>query len=192
MPDSVPIHGECDSRFSRVREIFEANIADGTDLGAAVAFTLDGESVIDLWGGHQDFDRTREWERDTLVNVYSTTKGMTAICAHQLVESGKLDLDAPVAEYWPEFAAGGKQALPVRYLLSHRAGLPAVLKPLPDDALYDWPVITAALAELYQARTAAHGCPLDPAAVAQILAMDIELNAQGLEVWFDKQVQSAA
>jgi len=147
MPDSVPIKGECDPRFARVREIFEQNIAEGADLGAAVAFTLDGEPVVDLWGGHLDFNRTREWERDTLVNVYSTTKGMTAICAHQLVEAGKLDLDAPVAEYWPEFAAAGKQTLPVRYLLSHQAGLPAVEKPLSDDALYDWPVMTAALAE---------------------------------------------
>jgi CubicO group peptidase (beta-lactamase class C family) len=147
MTSQPPIHGECDPRFSRVREIFEANIAEGTDLGAAVSFTVDGESVVDLWGGHQDFEHTREWERDTLVNVYSTTKGMTAICAHQLVEAGKLDLDAPVAQYWPEFAAAGKATLPVRYLLSHQAGLPAVEKPLPEEVLYDWTAMTAALAE---------------------------------------------
>jgi CubicO group peptidase (beta-lactamase class C family) len=146
MSDAVPIHGHCDPRFARVREIFEAGLASGTDLGAAVAFTLDGEPVVDLWGGYQDLDRTREWERDTLVNVYSTTKGMTAICAHQLVEAGKLDLDAPVAEYWPEFAAKGKGGVSVRDLLSHRAGLAGIREPMPPESLYDWEAMTAALA----------------------------------------------
>ena len=147
MSDDIPIHGACDDRFARVREIFANSFEEGAEIGAAVCFTLDGEPVVDLWGGHCDFERTREWQRDTLVNVYSTTKGMTAICAHQLVEQGKLDVDEPVATYWPEFAAAGKGELPVRYLLSHQAGLPAVRKPLPPDALYDWELMTAALAE---------------------------------------------
>lgn len=144
---TIPIHGDCDRRFGVVREIFEKSFSDGTEIGAAVSFTLDGQSVVDLWGGHLDPERTREWERDTLVNVYSTTKGMTAICAHQLVERGLLDLDAPVASYWPEFAAAGKETLPVRWLLSHQAGLPAIRKPLPDGALFDWHALTSALAE---------------------------------------------
>jgi CubicO group peptidase (beta-lactamase class C family) len=144
---TVPVHGYCDLRFQTVRDIFEKNLADGLDLGASVAFTLDGETVVDLWGGYLEFDRADEWERDTLVNVYSTTKGMTAICAHRLVEQGKLDLDAPVAQYWPEFAQAGKDEIPVRYLLCHKAGLPAVRKPLPEGALYDWDQMTAALAE---------------------------------------------
>ena len=104
------------------------------------------ELVVDLWGGHHDRARTRPWQRDTLVNVYSTTKGVTALCAHRLVDEGRLDLDAPVAKYWPEFAQAGKGAIPVRWLLSHRAGLPAVRKLLPNEALYDWDAMTAALA----------------------------------------------
>ena len=112
-----------------------------------MAFVLDGESVVDLWGGWCDAERSRPWGRDTLANVFSTTKGMTALCAHQLVERGQLDLDAPVARYWPEFAQAGKGDLPVRWLLSHQAGLPAVRKPLPEGALYDWQAFTGALAE---------------------------------------------
>ena len=107
---------------------------------------LDGKTVVDLWGGHYDETRTREWERDTLVNVYSVTKGMTAICAHQLIERGMLDIDAPVCEYWPEFAAAGKQAISVRWLLSHKAGLPAIRDPLPLNSLYDWNLMCSALA----------------------------------------------
>ena len=147
MEASAPVHGHCEPRFQAVRDVFEKNIKEGLDLGAAVAFTLDGEPVVDLWGGHLEFDRKDEWQRDTLVNVYSTTKGMTAICAHRLIEQGKLDVDAPVAQYWPEFARAGKQDLPVRWLLSHQAGLPALREPLPKGALYDWDVMTSALAE---------------------------------------------
>ena len=147
MTASVPVHGHCEPRFQAVRDVFEKNIREGLDLGAAVAFSLDGEPVVDLWGGHLEFDKKDEWQRDTLVNVYSTTKGMTAICAHRLIEQGKLDLDAPVALYWPEFAQAGKQDLPVRWLLSHQAGLPAVRKPLARGSLYDWQAMTSALAE---------------------------------------------
>ena len=107
---------------------------------------IDGKLVVDLWGGHSDKARTKPWTRDTLVNIYSTTKGLAAMCAHRLVDQGKLDLDAPVAKYWPEFAQAGKDKLPVRYLLSHRAGLPAVRKALPPEALYDWNTMTNALA----------------------------------------------
>jgi CubicO group peptidase (beta-lactamase class C family) len=145
-PSEPPIHGTCDPRFARVREVFERNFREADEIGAAVSVTLDGESVIDLWGGHVDKARTQPWERDTLVNVYSTTKGMTALCAHRLVERGELDLDAPVAEYWPEFAAAGKDSLPVRYLLSHQAGLPAIEAPLPTEALFDWDTMASAVA----------------------------------------------
>ena len=141
------IGGECDSGFSRVREAFAENFDNQREVGAAVAIVVDGRLVVDLWGGHRDEKRTRLWNRDTLVNVYSTTKGLMAVCAHQLVSSGKLDLDAPVARYWPEFAQAGKKDLPVRFLLSHRAGLPAISKPLPAEALFDWDVMCSALAE---------------------------------------------
>ena len=139
------VQGRCDARFERVRRVFEKSFEAG-EVGAAVAITLDGEPVVDLWGGYADAARTRPWQRDTIVNVYSTTKGVTALCAHRLVEAGKLDLDAPVARYWPEFAQAGKGRVPVRWLLSHQSGLPAVRKPLPQDALYDWPVLCEALA----------------------------------------------
>jgi len=143
----IPIQGHCDPRFAKLRSAFEQGLASGEEVGAAVSVTVDGEPVVDLWGGWKDAQKQTPWKRDTIVNVYSTTKGMAAICAHRLVEQGRLDLDAPVAEYWPEFAAAGKQDLPVRYLLSHQAGLPAVAKPLPPDTLFDWQAMTNALAE---------------------------------------------
>jgi CubicO group peptidase (beta-lactamase class C family) len=102
---------------------------------------------VDCWGGHADAARARPWTADTIVSVASTTKGMVALCAHMLAERGKLDLDAPVARYWPEFARAGKQDIPVRWLLSHRAGLPAIRRDLPAEALFDWTAMTAALAE---------------------------------------------
>ena len=143
---AVKIEGTCDPRFSRVREVFADSFAHGIEVGAAVAATLDGKPIIDLWGGYADKAKTRPWTRDTLVNVYSTTKGLAAICAHRLVDQGKLDLDAPVAKYWPEFAQAGKDKIPVNFLLSHRAGLPAVRKQLPMDAYFNWNVMCSALA----------------------------------------------
>jgi CubicO group peptidase (beta-lactamase class C family) len=142
----VEIQGHCDPRFERVREAFAENFRERDEVGASVAIFLDGECVVDLWGGFADQKRTRPWTEDTLANVYSTTKGMTALCAMRLVERGELDLDRPVADYWPEFAASGKESLPVRWLLSHRAGLPAVGPLLPPEALFDWEAMTAALA----------------------------------------------
>ncbi|AZM56767.1 esterase [Streptomyces sp. WAC 01529] len=143
---SVRVHGTCAPGFERVREEFERNFTERGDLGAAVAATVDGVFVVDLWGGAADRSCGRPWERDTLVNVYSTTKGMTALCAHLLVERGELDLDAPVARYWPKFAAAGKADIPVRWLLSHRGGLIAPREPMGRDAVYDWERVTDALA----------------------------------------------
>jgi CubicO group peptidase (beta-lactamase class C family) len=140
------IHGSCDARFERVRRVFEEGFRARDEVGAGVAAWVDGRCVVELWGGFADQARTRRWQRDTLVNVYSTTKGMTALCAHRLIDQGRLDLDAPVAAYWPEFAAAGKGAIPVRWLLSHRAGLAAVRAPLPGEALYDWDAMCSALA----------------------------------------------
>jgi len=139
------VQGDCPARFNRVRDAFERNFADG-EVGGALAVTLDGQLVVDLWGGYADAARTRPWERDTIVNVYSTTKGMTAICANRLIEAGRLDLDAPVATYWPEFARAGKKTLPVRYLLTHQAGLAAISTPVPSHKRYDWDFMTSALA----------------------------------------------
>src|SRR5258708_30630930 len=125
----------CDPKFSRVKDAFAENFELRGEVGASAAVTLDGKSVVDLWAGHADKAKTRPWTRDQLVNVYSTTKGITAICAHRLADQGKLDFDAPVAKYWPEFAQAGKEKIPVNFLLSHRAGLPAVRTTLHDNAL---------------------------------------------------------
>lgn len=141
------VDGYCDARFDRVRDVFEENFDRRGDVGAAVAVTIDGKPVVDLWGGYADNARARPWTRDTIVNVYSATKGVTATCLNRLVDQSRVDLDAPVARYWPEFAQTGKERIPVRWLLSHRAGLPAIRKPLPSDALMRWDVMTAALAE---------------------------------------------
>jgi CubicO group peptidase (beta-lactamase class C family) len=144
---AVKIEGTCDPKFNRVKDAFAENFEKRNEVGAAAAVTLDGKSVVDIWAGHADAAKTKPWTRDTLVNVYSTTKGITAICAHRLVDKGLLDIDAPVAKYWPEFAQAGKDKIPMRFLLSHRAGLPAVRKLLDDDALFNWSKMTAALAE---------------------------------------------
>lgn len=147
MSEHVPqVHGHCDPRFAAVRTAFEENFRDRGELGAAVAVTVDGVTVADLWGGWADPARARAWERDTLVNVWSTSKGPTALCAHILADRGLLDLDAPVAAYWPEFAAAGKERVLVRHLLSHRAGLAGLREPHSLEQLYDWELTTARLA----------------------------------------------
>ena len=144
---AVKIEGTCDPKFNRVKDAFAENFEKRGEVGAAAAVMLDGKSVVDIWAGHADKEKTKPWARDTLVNVYSTTKGVTAICAHRLADKGLLDIDAPVAKYWPEFAQAGKDKLPVRYLLSHKAGLAAVRKTLDEDALFKWDKMTTALAE---------------------------------------------
>jgi CubicO group peptidase (beta-lactamase class C family) len=143
---TLQIDGRCDARLGGVREAFAENLAEHGEVGAAVAVTVDNQLVVDLWAGHADAARTHPWTRDTIVNVASATKGLTAICAHRLVDRGLLDLEAPVATYWPAFAQAGKADLPVHLLLSHRAGLPAIETPLPTEALYDWGTMTGALA----------------------------------------------
>jgi CubicO group peptidase (beta-lactamase class C family) len=129
-----------------VREAFAANLASGQDLGASFCATKDGEVIVDLWGGWADEARTRPWEKDTLVNVYSTTKTMTALTALMLADRGELDFDAPVARYWPEFAAAGKADVKVSHLMSHGSGLSGWREPIAKDDLYDWEKATALLA----------------------------------------------
>jgi len=146
MSDAAEIHGTFDKRFAGVRDGFAANFAAGKEIGAAVCVTVDGKTVVDIWAGHADKARSKPWTKNTIVNVYSTTKGLGAACASLLVERGRLDLDAPVAKYWPEFAQAGKDKLPVRYCLTHQAGLPAVKKPLAPKDMYDWDTMCNALA----------------------------------------------
>jgi CubicO group peptidase (beta-lactamase class C family) len=138
MTTARAVHGDCAPRFAAVCDAFAANFEAAREVGASFAATVDGELVVDLWGGYADAACTRPWQHDTIANVFSTTKAMTALCAHALVDRGLLDLNTPVAGYWPEFAQAGKGAMPVHYLLSHRAGLAAVRAPLPAEAFYDW------------------------------------------------------
>ena len=136
------IYGICNERFEKVREALAESL-DGIDVGASAAVYLDGEPVVDLWGGYTDAARTRPWERDTIVNVWSTTKPMTALCVLILADRGALDLDAPVAKYWPEFSA---RDVLVRHVLAHSAGLPEWDVPVSVEDLYDWPKVTGLLA----------------------------------------------
>ena len=140
------LHGTCDDRFIGMREVFAASLESGADLGASVAVTLDGAQVVDLWGGWADADRTRRWDADTITNVWSTTKTMTNLCALVLVDRGELDVFAPVAKYWPEFAANGKDRIEVRHILSHTSGVSAWEQPVQIEDLYDWEKSTAMLA----------------------------------------------
>ncbi|MDN0199164.1 serine hydrolase domain-containing protein [Streptomyces sp. S.PNR 29] len=142
------VHGHCDARFVAVRSAFEENFRDRGELGAAVTVTVDGATVVDLWGGWADEARTRPWQRETLVNVWSTSKGPVALCAHLLADRGLLDFDAPVATYWPEFAEAGKEKVLVRHLLSHRAGLSGLREPHSVGQLYDWQLTVDRLAAM--------------------------------------------
>ena len=140
------VQGVVHDRFAGVRTQFEENLASGEDLGASFCATLEGETVVDLWGGFADPGRTRPWVRDTIVNVYSTTKTMTALTALLVADRGDLDFDAPVAKYWPEFAANGKAGVKVSHLMSHSAGLSGWKETITTEDLYDWEKMTALLA----------------------------------------------
>ncbi|MEU1512246.1 serine hydrolase domain-containing protein [Streptomyces sp. NPDC005811] len=153
------IQGEVAPGFEPVREAFAANFERHDDIGAAVCVYHRGRPVVDLWAGTADPDTGRPWTPDTLQLVYSATKGATATAAHLLAQRGELDLDAPVAEYWPEFAAHGKADIPVRWLLSHRAGLAALDRPVPLADALTWHPMADALAAQRPAWTpgTAHG-----------------------------------
>jgi CubicO group peptidase (beta-lactamase class C family) len=141
----TPVHGTVDPGFEAVREVFERTV-EGKEVGAGVSAYLDGRRVVDLWGGWADAAKTREWKRDTIACTYSSVKGMTATCAHKLVDRGLLDVDEPVAAYWPEFAQAGKENVTVRMVLSHQSGLPWATAPYPPDKRFDWDTVTDALA----------------------------------------------
>ena len=138
------IDGHAEPAFSGVADAFRANFDERGEVGAAVSVYLDGRPVVDLWGGVADVAIGRPWQADTIVLVYSCTKGVSAVCANLLIERGELDPDAPVAKYWPEFGAAGKDAIPVSFVLSHRAGLPLVDADLTLEECLSWePVIHA-------------------------------------------------
>lgn len=143
---AVPIDGTVREGLDGVREAFAANFADRGEVGAAVCVIVDGEVVVDLVGGWADEAKTRPWRHDTLVNAYSTSKAVLATLLLQQVELGRLDLDAPIAEIWPEFAAGGKASATVRHAFTHQAGVPAIREPLVNEDLLDWDRMVGALA----------------------------------------------
>jgi CubicO group peptidase (beta-lactamase class C family) len=122
----IEIHGLVDRRFSRVRDAFAANFAEFGEVGAACCVYVRGHAVVDVRAGVADATTGAPWCDDTIAMVFSSTKGVTAACMSLLAERGAIDPDAPVARYWPEFAQGGKESIPVRWALSHRAGVPAV------------------------------------------------------------------
>jgi len=140
----IEVRGEVTPGFEGVRETFAENFALFPEVGASVAAMVDGEMVVDLWAGRATEERG--WERDTLVNVWSSTKGATALAAHMLADRGLLDLEAPVVRYWPEFGAAGKASMPVRYLLTHQAGLNAMPEGTANESMFDWERMVEALA----------------------------------------------
>ncbi|MFI2204734.1 serine hydrolase domain-containing protein [Streptomyces sp. NPDC020192] len=142
------VEGEVAAGFEPVWEAFAANFNRHADIGAALCVYHDGRPVVDLWGGLADPNASGPWVRDTLQLVYSATKGATATAVHLLAQRGELDVDAPVAKYWPEFASNGKADIPLRWLLSHRAGLVALDQPVPLAEALKWePMVTALAAQ---------------------------------------------
>ncbi|MCK9487065.1 MAG: beta-lactamase family protein [Dehalococcoidia bacterium] len=142
----VEIHGHCDPQFQAVADAFAQNFRERGDNGASACVTLDGRVVVDLWGGWKDRDRTEAWEADTLVNVWSSTKGMAAVAGHLAADQGLLDFEAPVAHYWPEFAQAGKQDVPVKWLFTHQVGLVDFDGDHPDGVALDWHEVCRRLA----------------------------------------------
>ena len=140
------IGGFSDPKFAAAAEAFQANLNRGDDLGASFCATVDGEVVVDLWGGWADEARTRPWVKDTIVNVYSTTKTMTALTALMIADRGLIDFDAPVARYWPEFAQNGKEGVKVSHLMAHSSGLFGWTEKTGVQDIYDWDKACARLA----------------------------------------------
>jgi CubicO group peptidase (beta-lactamase class C family) len=145
---AAPIAGSTDPKFARVREAFAANFTAGLEHGGGVAVVVDGKPVVELWGGHADATRNMPWQQDTLVNVWSCTKGVVALAIAMLVERGKLDYAAPVARWWPEFAAGGKEKITLELVLSHQAGLNGLAVPMDEAGLLAWDPYVQALAAM--------------------------------------------
>jgi CubicO group peptidase (beta-lactamase class C family) len=143
--DDGVVKGEVDPAFASVVDAFKANFEEGFEVGASCCVYVDGKPVADIWGGHMDEAKTRPWERNTVVNLMSIAKGVASLCIHKLVAEGRLDLDAPVTKYWPEFGQNGKGDVLVRHCLDHRAGIPIVEDKMWPGAVYDRPAMIAAI-----------------------------------------------
>lgn len=143
---SIAIDGTTDSQFDLVRSVFEKNFLTEGEVGAAVTVYVQGEKVVDLWGGYADQGENRLWQEDTLCGYYSTGKPLIALCLLMLIDQGKVGLDDRVADVWTDFAAAGKQDITYRQVLCHQAGLSAIRKRLPEGAMLDWATIVNELA----------------------------------------------
>ena len=132
------IDGFCDERFARVRDEFEKNFTKRGDIGACFALTIEGEYVVDIWAGHQDAALEKRWQEDTIINVFSSTKTMSFLCALVLADRGLLDFEACVADYWPEFSTGNKGEIKVKHLMSHSSALPGFSRTFTTPELCDW------------------------------------------------------
>ncbi|MBT7369220.1 MAG: beta-lactamase family protein [Gammaproteobacteria bacterium] len=141
------IHGFCDEKFQPVLDEFTRNFLEREEQGASVSLNVEGETVVDLWGGRLHPRQGGDWQEDTISVVHSVTKAAVSLCAHLLIADGKLDLHAKVARYWPEFAVAGKEDVTVAMMLNHSAGLPALRKPIKDGGYLDWDYMTDRLAE---------------------------------------------
>jgi CubicO group peptidase (beta-lactamase class C family) len=182
------IHGTVASGYEQVLDVFARSFEKG-EIGAGVSAYVDGVKVVDLWGGWADEARTRAWERDTVACTYSAVKGMTATCAHTLVERGLLDVDERVATYWPEFAQAGKENVTVRMLLSHQSGVPWATVPVPPEKRFDWATMTDALARsapMWEPGTRAvyHGGSFGYL-VGEVIR---RIDGRMLDVFFDEEV----
>lgn len=143
---AVPLNGMLEPQFEPILQAFQENYRSEDEVGSAVSVVIDGRTVVDLWGGWRDGARQREWQHDTLVCMMSVSKGITGMAFNILVDRGLVDIDAPVARYWKEFAQNGKESLPVRFILDHRAGLPIVADPMWPGAIFDHAATCEALA----------------------------------------------
>jgi len=146
LAEALAIEGHCDPAFAAVREAFADNFEAGGELGAAVAVVVDGKRVVDLWGGLADATREAPWQQDTLCTLFSSTKAATAFAIHYIAAEGRLNLDRPVADYWPAFAQAGKETVTLRMVLDHSAGVPAIRQPLPADCLTRHDLMAEAIA----------------------------------------------
>ena len=144
---NVSMGGFCDAQFLRVQEQFEANMRSGYELGSSVAIVQHGKLVVDLWAGYSDKKATIPWEKDSIVNVFSSTKGIAALCIQHAVDAGLLELETKVMSFWPEFGQKGKRDITFSWLLGHRSGVPALRDPVPDEALFDWEYMTTRFAD---------------------------------------------
>ncbi len=142
---AINVSGTIAPGWERVQYAFGESFTQRGDVGASLSVVLDGKRMVDLWGGYTDASLTTEWQEDSIVNVYSTTKGITAIAAAILVDRGELDVNGAVVRYWPEFGGAGKSGIPVRWLLSHEAGLPVIDAPIPPGGALDWGTMTRLL-----------------------------------------------